>query len=82
MLTPEDVHQGDEDVERLQVEMYHVHLPKLAEMRLIEWDRRTREVVKGERFDEIRPLLSSVDARTETSEDSDTDSPEQCNRTR
>ena len=76
MLTLEDVHEGDTDGERLHVEMYHVHLPKLEENGLIEWDRRTHEVVKGPRFDEIRPLLSSIDSQTDPSDDPVTDSPE------
>ena len=36
MLTPEDVHEGDRDVEQLQVETHHVHLPKLEVAGLIE----------------------------------------------
>jgi predicted transcriptional regulator len=43
-------------VERL-VTMQHVHLPKLADYGIIEWDRETHEVTKGPKFDEIRPLL-------------------------
>ena len=61
MLTPEEVHQRDKDPEQLQIEMYHKHLPLLEDMGFIDWDRRTHEVVKGHRFDEIRPLLSALD---------------------
>ena len=45
-----------EAVERL-VQIKHVHLPKLEEYGFIEWDRDTHEVIKGPRFDEIRPML-------------------------
>ncbi|MBX0297136.1 hypothetical protein EGH23_19860 [Halomicroarcula sp. F27] len=39
------------------VRMYHVHLPKLADYGLIEWDRENDEVRRGPNFDEMRPLL-------------------------
>ena len=76
MLALEDVHDGDADGERLRVEMYHVHLPQLEDNGLIEWDRRTHEVVTGPRFDEIRPLLSSLDAGSDTADGPATDSAE------
>lgn len=44
------------EVERL-VKMEHVHLPKLDEYGFIDWDREANEVNKGERFEEVRPLL-------------------------
>ena len=47
---------ADEEFARL-VEMQHVHLPKLEEYGLIDWNRETNEVSKGPQFDEIRPLL-------------------------
>jgi predicted transcriptional regulator len=49
--------EGEADaVERL-VSMQHVHLPKLNEYGFIEWNEETHEVMKGPKFDEIRPLL-------------------------
>lgn len=39
------------------VGMQHVHLPKLREYGLIEWDEDDHEVRKGPKFDEIEPLL-------------------------
>lgn len=39
------------------VTMNHVHLPKLAEYGFIVWNRDAHEVVKGPKFDEIKPLL-------------------------
>lgn len=38
-------------------ELHHVHLPKLKEYGLINWDRERHEVTKGPLFDQIRPLL-------------------------
>lgn len=45
---------------RMQAEMYHRHLPKLADQRFIDWDRDTDEIVKGPQFEELRPLLEVV----------------------
>ena len=59
------VHQGDWPLEVLQSEMYHSHLPKLEEVGFIEWHQDTHEVVKGPRFDEIRPLLELIDAHAD-----------------
>jgi hypothetical protein len=54
---PEDVHEGEKALETLQSELYHSHLPRLEEAGFIGWNRDAHEVVKGPRFDEIRPLL-------------------------
>lgn len=52
---------GEEDaVERL-VMMEHSHLPKLVDYGFIEWDESNHEVIKGPRFDEIRPMLELLD---------------------
>jgi len=53
--------ETDPDSIELLIEMRHVHLPKLADKGLIEWNRRDHEVVKGPNFDEIRPLLELLD---------------------
>ncbi|RLM83592.1 ArsR family transcriptional regulator [Halobellus sp. Atlit-38R] len=57
VAVPEDIHQGKKALEALQTEFYHSHLPRLEEAGLIRWNRDTHEVLKGPRFDEIRPLL-------------------------
>jgi len=54
---PKDIHMGQNPLEALQIEFYHSHLPKLEEAEFIGWNQDTHEVVKGPRFDEIRPLL-------------------------
>lgn len=38
--------------------LYHRHLPKLAEMGLIEWDRETHWVTRGPEYERVRPLLA------------------------
>ena len=54
---PEEVHVGDVELEQLQSAMFHRHLPKLEDLGFVRWDRTNHQVVKGPRFDEIRPLL-------------------------
>ena len=46
--------------QQVQTRMYHSHLPKLEDYGYIEWNKDTNEVVKGSRFDELRPLLECV----------------------
>jgi len=50
---------------RVQVAMYHNQLPKLEDYGYIEWNKGDHEVVKGPRFEEIRPLLEWMDDQAE-----------------
>lgn len=50
----------EEDRRRERLRLYHVHLPKLAEAGLIEWDRDEDEVRPGRRFDEASRLHDLV----------------------
>jgi DNA-binding transcriptional ArsR family regulator len=51
----------DEEERRTLEEMLETeHLPLLEENGLIDWDRETDVIVRGERFDEIRPLLTLI----------------------
>ena len=52
---------GGRDRDRLKVELFHVHLPKLADAGFVEWNRRRGSVARGPRFDEIEPLLRFLD---------------------
>jgi predicted transcriptional regulator len=65
VIIPEDAHKGVRAPESLQSELYHMHLPRLEEAGFIDWDRDTHEVVKGPRFDEIRPLLELMQAHAD-----------------
>ena len=60
VAVPEDVHDGEKALEALQIELYHIHLPRLEEAGFIHWNPDTHEVVKGPRFDKIRPLLELI----------------------
>lgn len=51
---------GDHEIsgaEKDSVRLHSVHLPKLAKYGFIDWHEEEKEVVKGDQFDEIRPLL-------------------------
>lgn len=54
---PDAVYEGETDLETLQVELVHVHLPMLEEHGFVDWDRRTKDVVRGPRFEAIEPCL-------------------------
>lgn len=55
----------DDDIEgavsEQAITLTHVHLPKLANYDIIEWDRENDTVNKGPTFDAIRPLLKLLD---------------------
>lgn len=51
----------DADTELLR--LHHVHVPKLVEYGFVEWDEDNHDVIKGPRFDDIRPLLELLDDR-------------------
>ncbi|WP_246989248.1 DUF7344 domain-containing protein [Halorientalis marina] len=57
IIVPEDIHEGEKTLEKLQTKLYHWHLPVLEEAGFIRWNQDTHEVVKGPKFDDIRPLL-------------------------
>jgi DNA-binding transcriptional ArsR family regulator len=51
----------DEEERRTLLEMLETeHLPLLEENGIVEWDRERNVIVRGERFDEIRPLLGLI----------------------
>lgn len=56
-LSVEDLATEEDDLELLTTELYHAHLPKLAEAGYIEWDEDARTIRRGPNFDEIAPLL-------------------------
>lgn len=59
--------EADEDtsVEEARIQLQHVHLPKLAEYGLIRWEQEGGQVVKGEEFDQIKPLLTLLNEHEE-----------------
>ena len=62
-LDPLDLLEGAGTTDGLaatQVELTHIHLPKLADMGLIDWDRQSGELSKGPNWNEIAPLLQLI----------------------
>ena len=50
-------HLDDESVERLLDSLRENHLPTLEETGIIDWDRENDVVTRGERFDDLWPVL-------------------------
>ncbi|WP_435157644.1 DUF7344 domain-containing protein [Haladaptatus sp. DFWS20] len=46
--------------ERIELALYGIHLPKLDRFDFIEWSENSDNVRRGERFEEIRPVLERV----------------------
>lgn len=46
-----------DDPQLADVELFHRHLPKLAEAGFIDWGREEYVVRRGPRFDEVAPLI-------------------------
>jgi hypothetical protein len=43
------------------VDMYHVHLPKLADYKIINWNRSTSIVTKGPNFETAEEVLECLE---------------------
>jgi len=43
--------------EEFRLSMKHVHLPKLADLGYVDWDRESDTVTRGPQFDAVEPLL-------------------------
>lgn len=53
-----DASYGTTPPDQLEVEMVHVHLPKLADDGFVEWNRETGTVTRGPRFGDLVPVLN------------------------
>ena len=61
-LDESKIYRGDDtsdedESKRFRVQMYHIHLPKLAAYGFIDWDRNEHVIRKGSNFEKIRPML-------------------------
>lgn len=62
---PEDFVQSDGARERPALELYHNHLPRLDTEGFVDWDDETNTVTRGPRYEEIRPVLSVLQANSD-----------------
>jgi len=46
-----------------QVRMYHVHLPKLDDIGVVDWDREADTIRRGPNFAETEPILDVLGSR-------------------
>ena len=68
---PTDVHDIVTDGEE-KIALIHVHLPKLADADLIDWDRANRIVRRGPNWEEIQPLIQLINGHRERLPDTHT----------
>lgn len=50
---------------RFEQELYHRHLPKLDSAKVVDWDRESATIRRGDRFDAIEPLVRLLDDHSE-----------------
>lgn len=61
---------GEVDSARVEIELYHNHLPKLADPGFIIWNPDTGTIERGPNWEEIAPLIRLVrDHKDELPED-------------
>lgn len=60
LMVPEEVHAGETELEDLNIELVHNHLPMLEEAGLVRWEREAGKLHKGPRFAEVRQLLAAI----------------------
>lgn len=55
-----DFKPDDVETELFKSDVYHKHLPKLAEAGFINWDRESGTITRGPNFEQIRPLITLI----------------------
>lgn len=60
--------QQQSDVEGVHAEYYHIHLPKLEELGIVDWDQNAGIVRRGPVFEKVSPLLEIVKTVESTEE--------------
>lgn len=57
---------ADRDDRTTEIELVHVHLPRLEDAGYVDWDREDGTVTRGPQFAEIEPLLEVLVENRET----------------
>ena len=60
-IPPSDDTGPEAKPESVRLALYHIHLPKLDDAGLIEWDRDRNQVSKGPKFKTVVDLLGRPD---------------------
>jgi predicted transcriptional regulator len=60
VVLSEFVRDQDREAQSVETELVHRHIPKLTDLGLITYDD-TETIMEGERFDDVRPLLDTID---------------------
>lgn len=56
-----DHNVAPDERDRLHNTLVHAHLPKLDDADIIDWDRDSGTIRRGDHFEEIEPLLDLID---------------------
>ncbi|QSX00990.1 DUF7344 domain-containing protein [Haloterrigena alkaliphila] len=51
---------SSEESRRIRLELHHVHIPKLADQSLVEYDQERKLVEPTSRLDQLQPQLSAI----------------------
>jgi DNA-binding transcriptional ArsR family regulator len=46
-----------QEIERIELQLIHIHLPILNDLGYIEWNRNHRKIIKGSNWGEIEPIV-------------------------
>lgn len=57
---------GDGDEADRAIQLHHVHLPMLEDNDLVSWNRATGTVERGENFEAVVPILTTLASRGDT----------------
>ena len=55
------VGHSETETEKLRISLQHDHLPLLADLEVIEWNREAGEISKGPKWEEIEPVLRLIE---------------------